>query len=420
MKSYTSLLILFFAALPSSVLAADLNGCIALAEKNSTLLSAYENKLAANAADYEKDRGAAKPQVSGAAGASYSRYGDESDLENGFSAQLGVAVNWDLEKYFAESSRSSRLELEKTGLLKAMAENEIAKNIAADYHKLHVLSLKKADYAAAIQYFENHLADIKKLLAAGLDLKLDLIRATIQQKSLRASFEDVQGDINNSLLAINSATGGNFGETDFVFADVPLPQAQPEVAASSANYTAQAAAFYQSRLDGLETKTAEEAYRQSKYNYTPALQLGVDRNIHSMDPNTEQYRGYVALNFNIFDYGQRAKERESLQKTLAYQKYAARDNFRKLVLSMAQLAQEIQTSANACRHAAENLNDAAASLETANTYYRQGKIKETDLLSIFSEYFDAKQKSRDALGQYLAQTTELDYLLKGSAQGAPR
>ena len=54
-------------------------------------------------------------------------------------------------------------------------------------------------------------------------------------------------------------------------------------------------------------------------------------------------------------------------------------------------------------------------MATAKEYYRQGKIKETDLLSVFSEYLEARQQSWEALDTYLDKKAGLDYLLAGSA-----
>jgi outer membrane protein TolC len=135
-----------------------------------------------------------------------------------------------------------------------------------------------------------------------------------------------------------------------------------------------------------------------------------------MDPSTEEYRGYVALNFGIFDYGGRGKEREALSKEAQFQADSARDNLKKLALSAAQLERRIKLSAAACLSARDTLADASAGLETAAVYYRQGKIKETDLLSTFSDYFEVQKKTRDTLGEYLSLRNELARLAGGDAK----
>jgi outer membrane protein TolC len=390
--------------------AADLKTCISLAQQNSPLLKAYESKLAASASAYEKDKKAGLPQITGSAGAGYYQYGDEADLSNGVAAQVAVAVNWDLEKYSAKIANLSAIELERNGLLKTMAQNQIAQDVSVDYYKLYVLEGKKADYAAAATYFETHIKDIDRLQSAGVDVKLDLIRAGMQLKTLRAEAEDLQGDIDETLLSLNSATGGALKETGLDFSALPDPKDQTaQVALPSAE------TLYPAKLDELDTKSALESSRQSEYNNMPSLQFGVERNVHAMDPNTEQYHGYVALNFNIFDYGAHLRERDELKKTAQYQSDAARDNLKKLQLSVAQLAQEIKLSANACLRARETLSDANASLDTAALYYRQGKIKETDLLSTFSDYFEVQKKTRDTLDEYLSKKNQFDHLL-GSAK----
>jgi outer membrane protein TolC len=79
-----------------------------------------------------------------------------------------------------------------------------------------------------------------------------------------------------------------------------------------------------------------------------------------------------------------------------------------------QLTAEIAGAADSYAGLKKNYEAAAGNLETAKLYYTKGKIKETDLLSIFSEYLDAKQQSRDALGRYLDKKVELSYLLAGA------
>jgi outer membrane protein TolC len=395
---------------PAVAGAADLKDCVALARQNSPLLKAYESKIAASAAAYQKDRHAGLPQLNGSVGASYYQYGGVAGLPNGLAGQLAVAVDWDLQKYAANSARLSAIDLEKSGLLKTMAENEIAGDVAADYYGLYALAGKKADYAAAVAYFETHIKDIERLRDAGVDVKLDLIRAGMQLKTLRAEAGDLQGDIENALLSINSATGGSFKEGDLDFSAVPDPKDYAQAKMP------QAAGFYEARLDALDVKAAQEAARQGAYNVVPSLQFGVERNIHTMDPSTEEYRGYVALNFGIFDYGGRGKEREALSKEAQFQADSARDNLKKLALSAAQLERRIKLSAAACLSARDTLADASAGLETAAVYYRQGKIKETDLLSTFSDYFEVQKKTRDTLGEYLSLRNELARLAGGDAK----
>ena len=393
----------FLATVAGTLQAANLKDCVGLAAANSAAVKAYEEKLNASMAANERDRKALLPQLSAAGEEGYSTYARQAGLEDGLTGKVGLQLNWDLAKVLAKYPRLSRLEADKARVLLTLAQKALARDVAKDYYQLHVLVGKKTDYAAAQDYFSSHIKDIERLRDQGLDVKLDLLRASIQLKSLAVSAATIETDIAGALLSLNSATGGKFETADLAFSDIPVPAGMETPAAGEA-------APLEARLDELETETAAENYRQSAYAYAPSLTFGVDRSVTPIDPATELYRTFLALNIGIFDFGQKAADRKSLLAASEFQRQTALDNRRKLLLAAARLEGEIRNAAFACRITALNLADADKSLETARDYYRQGKIKETDLLTTASDYLGVKEQARDALAQYLDKLADLYYL----------
>lgn len=397
--------------------AADLKDCVSLAAANSPALKAYGEKLSSTLAAADRDRKALLPQLSASGEEGYSAYGKDSGLSNGLTGRAGLQLAWDLPKVLAGYPRLSRLETEKAAASLALAKKTLERDVARNYYQLAILLGKKADYETAREYFSSHISDIEKLGDKGLDVKLDLIRTGIQLKSLEVSASDIGAQVRAALLSLNSATGGSFGPQDLSFGDLPSPEAAGAYAdtGTPAAFPPGSAAALLTSLDELELGTALESYHQSAYGWAPSLALGLDRAITPIDPATERYRTAISASLPVFDFGQRAADRKSLKRAGEYQRGLNRDNARQLALSIAGLEVEMYNAASSCAAAQANLKDADESLETARDYYRQGKLKETDLLSIFSEYLAVKEQARDSLGLYLDKKADLDYLLKGGS-----
>ena len=84
-----------------------------------------------------------------------------------------------------------------------------------------------------------------------------------------------------------------------------------------------------------------------------------------------------------------------------------------MTVQIEQLISELETIQTTYHNAVENVDSARSSLDIAQDYFRQGKIKETDLLSIFSEYLSTKDESNELLYSFLSKKVELDALIKG-------
>lgn len=399
-------------SVPAALSALDLDGCVQMALVNSRALKAAAGYTQASEQAYKSARASLRPALSASGEAAYNRYQAAAGLPDGLMGQAGVQFSLDLRKTLA-GAELERLDLEKSRLSGQLAQKDVVRSVTQDYYGLYTLLGKKADYAQALKYFNSHIEDIEKLENSGMDLKLDRARAEMQLKSLEVSAAAVETGIAGAVSSLSSVAGAPLRAEDLVFdgapADGGLPAIQDEAAAPPAAPGRSLAA----RLDGLETAAAYEAWRRAGFIYAPALQLGLARNIRPIDPATENSRTYLAASLDIFDWGAKARAKNAALETYRARAETQAENKRLLSLSLERLAAEIKSEAAAYAALRGNFLSAAGNLETAKTYYRQGKIKETDLLSIFSEYLDAKQQSRDALGRYLEKKTELAYLRAG-------
>jgi len=108
-------------------------------------------------------------------------------------------------------------------------------------------------------------------------------------------------------------------------------------------------------------------------------------------------------------------ERRRLKSAYEYQKNIFDENQRKLKVQIGQLITDIENLETVYKNTVKNIESATQNIETAKSYYEKGKIKETDLLSVFSEYLAAKEQFYENLYNYLYKKAELDFILQGAS-----
>ena len=431
LKCFVALLFLFSMEINAYALA--LQDCVSKALANSDLIKAYENQVKAGIENYRKEQVGILPQPTLTSETNRFWYGNASDLPHlhGYMQRWSSGISIDMAKLIAYYPRLSHLELEKSRLLARLAENSIRKEISQEYYRLYVLLKKKKDYKDVEAYFADHIKDIEKLQSSGVDLKLDLGRAQVQQKSLRISLSNVNSEITNVLIFLNSLMNTDFNEYEVA------PMTEPDLSTIKAgqpifdenapeentpnshieniekNYEKKLSDFNQTKLDAFDLKSAKESYRQSWFSYLPPIQLGSDHNVHPLDPAMENDRTFLSVSVNFLDFPEKFLESKRLKYTYKYQESIFRDNQRKLKVQIDQLITNIESMQSIYKNAVENLTSATQNIETAKTYFQQGKIKETDLLNVFSEYLTAKEQTYESLSDFLNKKAELDFVLEG-------
>jgi len=419
--------------LSHSIYAATLEECKTMSLRNSKLLESYKNLIKANIYVYRKDQSALFPQFSGFYQPDYVQYSDHVDFaRHGWRDKVAATMSIDIQKILANYPQLSKEEIEKSKLIKKIAENEIEKNLTQNYYRLYILLKKKSYSTDAQSYFIEHIKDIDKLKSKGVDVKLDSIRARVQLKSLYISIGNVNQEVTNTLIALNSMMNTQYKEADFSMMDTPdiatietdqtiFNENVPEASIKSSyiedvekSIPQRIAGLEQSKLDEVDVKSAQEKYRQSKYYYLPLLQGGFEHNIHTIDPAIETDRAFISLNFDIFDFGQKANEGRQLKYSYESKKNLFDESQRKLKVQIDQLITEIENIQTTYKNASDNMRSAEEALDTAKDYYQGGKIKETDLLSIFLEYMNAKDQNYEILYSFLSKKAELDSIVRGA------
>lgn len=431
LRNFIFCLAVFFYA--DTTYAVTLEQCKILTLQNSKLLDAYENLIKASIYSNQKDKSTLFPQVSGFYQPDYVRYGDNADFaHHGWRNQVGATVSIDIQKILANYPQLSGIEIEKSRMVRRIAESEIIKNLTQNYYNLYVLLKKKSYYGNARSFIGEHIKDIEDLQSKGMDVKLDAIRAKVQLKSLYVSVSNINQEVANTLTLLNSLMNTEYKESDFSDMDAPdmtaiasgrtvfdenVPDTDVKgsyIEGVERSIFPKIAGLEQSRLDGLDVKLAEERYRQSKYSYFPSLQGGFEHNAHTIDPSIETDRMFIGLSIDIFDFGRRANEEKQLKYSYESQKNMFAEGQRRLKVQIDQLITEIENIQTTYQNASDNMKSAEQALDTAKEYYQQGKIKETDLLSVFSEYMNAKDQSYDTLYDFLSKKAELDSIIRGA------
>ncbi len=387
--------------------AVSLEDCKAQALKNNDLIVAYEALIQSDIYSWRKDKSSLFPQLTAFYQPDYIQFGGRSDLarKHGFETRAGSALSWDIQKILTDYPALSRLEIGKSRLLKSIAQNEILKNTTQDYYRLYMLLKKKRNYQDAEDFFQVHIKTIRQLQSKGVEVELDLNRAQVQLRSLGISLANLDNEINDVLIEFDSMMNAAYKEADFSVMDAPdmsVPNPGGE------DYSR----VEESLLDKTDVNIAEKEFEQSKFYYLPTIQLGLEHNSNTVDPNVEEFRSFLSLNFDIFDFGQKSNEVKQLKYNYQYQKNLFKDNQRKLNLHIEQIFNDVYALKLIYKSTLDNVNGADQSVKIARLYYKEGKIKETDLLSIFSDYLNAQDQSYQDLYDFMSQKAELEAILK--------
>jgi outer membrane protein TolC len=417
----------------NSAYSITLEQCKSKALENSKLLQAYQNLIESSIYANRKDKNSLMPQISSFYQPDYVQYGPYADFaHHGFRNQVGIGFSIDIPKILADYPQLSKIEVEKSKLVTKIAANELLKQVTQEYYQLYVLLKKKNYYTSAQSYIDDHIKDIKGLELKGVDVKLDLIRANVQLNSLYISRSNLNEGIANVLTSLNSLMNTEYKEADFSEMDAPdIAVLETEQAIFNENTTGprrgisyiermklelsqKLGGLDQSKLDELDVMAAGEKYRQSEYTFWPTLELGYEHNAHTIDPAIETDRAFLLLNFYLFDFGQRDNEKQELKYAYQSQKNMFNENQRKLKVQIEQMIIQLENIQATYKNSSENLKNAEKSLDTARDYFQEGKIKETDLLSIFAEFISAKDQNYDILYDFFFKKAELDSLMKGN------
>ncbi|MDE1920226.1 MAG: TolC family protein [Candidatus Omnitrophica bacterium] len=407
---FLSLVVFVLLTLHSSqAFAVSLGDCKALALKNSSLIAAYEDLIKSSVYSWRKERSALLGQLTAYYQPDNIQFSDRSDLKrtHGFETRMGAAFSWDLQKILTDYPALGRLDVTKNKLVLSIARSELLKNVTQDYDRLYVLLEKRKEYVNVLELFQSHIREIKQLQSKGVDAAFDLDRARVQFQSLNISLNNIDSEIKDVLLALNSLMNSSYTQRDFSLKDAPDMSSLP-------SWSGDYSVLQQSRLDKVNVDTAKEMFKQSRLYYLPTVQLGLEHNVNTVDPNVEEYRSYLSLNFDIFDFGQKANEEKSLKYGYEYQEKLFKDDQRKLKVRIEQMTGDLASLRGVYRATMENLKNAQAGIKTARAYYRQGKIKEIDLLSAFSDYLTAVDQSYDAQYNFLAKKAELAAVIEGN------
>ncbi len=244
-------------------------------------------------------------------------------------------------------------------------------------------------------------------------MELDLRRAGSQRRSLDLAANAQAAETQDTLAALRSLTGLELKADDF--------QADPAWMASVGQAPADPATALdqrllgtlRGRLAGLDLEAARLATRGTGPIAAPTLKVGVNHAFQAIDPAVPLDQTYASLSLNAFDWGQRAAEGRQRAQELAAQEGDTREQLRLLSLDAGQLATDMAAARRAYALSVDLLGDAQKALGIAKGYYRQGKLKETDLLSVFSDFMSALDQRDAALQAVLEKQSQWDALWEG-------
>lgn len=393
----------------------SLDDCVAAALKASPALAALRAQAQAAVAGYSQDRDGRWPGLTLSDQENYSAYQAAAGFSDGTENFANAELALDLQSWIASPAALSRQRVRRIALQAAQLRVQLGREVAGAYDRLMVLELQADEGRQAAAYVDGHLGDIQRLRRLGVDVQLDLLRAGSQRRSLDLAAVARDAEIQDQVAALRSLTGLDLTADDFR----PDPAWVASVVQADAEDPGQVLDqrlldTLPGRLAALDLETARLATRGTGPVALPTVKLGLNHAFQAIDPATPVDQAYAALSLYAFDWGQRAAAAREKAQALAAQAADNREQLRQLRLDAGRLAVDRDAARRAYALSVDLLGDAQKAMGIAKTYYRQGKIKETDLLSIFSDYLTAQQQRDVALQTLLDKRADWDALWEGS------
>jgi outer membrane protein TolC len=409
--------LIFLCCVLSCVRAVTLKELQDAAVRHSALTEASRNSVLAAELEREFDAGLARPRLS-----AYEQPEFNGRIDN----ITGVQVNFDLPRIKSGFARLSLLNLDKARLSRQMSEAEIRRRVAREYLELYVLTRRSALQDSALAFYEGHIRDLKAVQSRGVDQGLAVVREEVQADNVRLGKNGTNVKIKTELALLKSLTGAALDHKSFGFEDVgtvdtaqvhaEVPGA-PEVVKGSSIDSLEATLdtailstpFCRQRR--LEAAMAEETARQDRYAYLPVLQAGAELNTtYSSD-----YRIFGGVSFDISGFLWRKTEYGRLACEAKSQRAAGEEDIRAFTQGVKQLAAEVENAQYNYYQGLGNVRKAREASTLGSDLYRKGRITQTDLFDIYSQYIEANEKMLDACHDYLVGKSDLTCVLQGGA-----
>lgn len=340
-----------------------------------------------------------------------------------FRSEFGVEVNFPLQKILGGAARENSLKLEQNLLRGFLSREEIRLRITRNYLSVYLLSQRGAIFRDAESFYQSHIQDINRLINRGVDLRYDRSRSEVERRILEAKQKEVARDLQNALLEISSLAGRPFELKEMNFSGLE-PDSQKMYSTNDFRYfsnrnrveevleeTIQKTALW--RMESLSRDLAENLYNQSRYYAVPSLLVGSRvMGYQRKEPWNDNYQVYIAASIPISDLYIRNHEAKMRRQDYIAQKKILEDYGREFRLQIRQLMGDIEYSYGAYEMAKKNEQEAKSSVNIATIQYRQGRIKQIDILDTYSRYLNTREDSIDKLRQFYDKNLKLSFLLK--------
>lgn len=384
-------------ALPMQALAVSLDECVDASFRKSAELVSLDHRVTSAKIALERDSRGLLPTLSVSDEAAYSTFGSDSGITDGMDNKANAEFELDLQKFVSRPQRQSALAYRRAQVLTRQARTQLRLEVIQAFNRCLLMVRKDGEHARAMAFVDGHIHDIQRLQNMGMDVALDLLRAESQRKALDLASNNDDAQFQASLGVLNGRTGLDLGAKDFdpaqaqAIAETVTAQ---EVEARVAGRLMRVAA---SQLAAIDLESAQVAVDASGPLSAPLVHLGLDHSFAAADPATPLNRGYASFSLPLVDWGQKALEARQLRADLEVQRLEGEAQAQDLRLQATQLASDLAHAQKAYGISSDVAQDSEKGMEIAKAYYRQGKVKETDLLSVFSDYLTAQDQRDDAL-----------------------
>jgi outer membrane protein TolC len=272
--------------------------------------------------------------------------------------------------------------------------------VATRYYKVAVLLRQAQEQKDAESYVDGHIRDIENLGSSGLDVALDLLRARSQRRSLDLAANARDAELEGNLAALRSETGLKLEMPDISMDFDAAIQEEAVLSESAVDGSLQA------HLNRLDLEAAQRTYQNSASINAPTLHLGLDHNFQFVDPATPVDRAYASLSLDALSWLQKGQDLDQHRRELEAQQASAQDQGRLMRLQAQTMLGEISHAKKAYAISVDLVKDAQKAMEISKLYYQQGKLKESDLLSVFADYLAARDQRDQALLDVLGKQAE--------------
>ncbi|NNM53983.1 MAG: TolC family protein [Spirochaetales bacterium] len=382
---------------------------LTLAElQNLAVSHSYDRQelLAQTQADQAGARASAAmrlPRLSGSADAGW------DDTVGGWQTSVNAIVTWDLAALVDSKPSDAAFRARQDLWQTQSVTDQLRLNVALSWARLLVLSQEVHEDARLAKIFETHLDHLQRMKAEGVDLTWDILRVKNQLSALNTTSLSTASALQDQLALLSRLIGRTLtlGDVDFS-SSKSVPRFEEQFWRQNLGAFVTSRPEVQAALVGVQAAQAQG--ERAQLAWLPQIKAYGGYQPTSLGPNR---KWGVSADFSLVDWGSQQALSQSYRSLGQSQSARAAALREKLTQELETLIRGTTVAHQVWLQSQGEFKNADEALKEAQELYREGRIKETDLLGAALDWESAKTRVSDAQMTFLQDAFTLTSLYGG-------